>query len=502
MSRRLPLQQLLRALSRAGPGGGTMPIPVAWVAADAGGPLGGCRTASQHQQHQQHQWLLSRGFASRGPSFLDPQGRRAVKQKRQAKQRQRLLREMKGGSSVVAVGGAGDAAAAAAAAAATTTAPPPRRAAGAAPATAGDAQGAAAPAASPAGSGGAGAPAGSAPAAPGPRAAASPAANPAAPLDDDDDDAAAGGGGPVPLEMQRERSSWLPGWMRGILPERMGGGGGFGGGGRARRRRQQQQEQQEPGAAAADGGADAAAAAAAAAEDGDDDGRYANLEKYRDLGLEAFLQHQAEQSDDAPPPPKPAPPRGVPPLSPLRHAHQAAESRRVLHYRARHHVRIVEALREPERALVEADPRASASRPRLLRSVSARTGYSPGQVADCLRAYEALRFRVNALCDWRAAGRRMPRTQSELSGVVERARRARETQDLAVLLAERRTPGPACPLRPGHLSALGGRRRAVCPQTGLPFRECCGALEGGEAGLGGGGGGGRQRARAAAAAAR
>jgi hypothetical protein len=242
-------------------------------------------------------------------------------------------------------------------------------------------------------------------------------------------------------------------------------------GGASRRRKQQQQRQ-----GAGDDQSAAATTTPASDESGDDaDARYANLEKYRDLNLEAFLQHQAEQSDDAPPPPRSPPDRRVPPLSPLRRAYQAEESRRVLYYRARHHVRIVEALRDDERAAVEADPRRAMRRERLLRSVAARTGYSPGQVGDCLQAYEALRFRVNSLCDWRRSGRRMPRTQAELTAVVDAAKRDRDGQDLAVLLAERRTPGDRCPLRKGLLSALGGRR-AVCPQTRLPYGECCGAL--------------------------
>lgn len=288
--------------------------------------------------------------------------------------------------------------------------------------------------------------------------------------------------------MQREQSSWLPGWMRSIMPESLGGGfGGSGGGRSSRSRRRQQQE-----AATAGQQNDSNAPATAANNNDDDDGRYANLEKYRDLNLEAFLQHQGEQSDDAPPPPRPPPDRRVPQHSPLRRAYQSDESRRVLYYRARHHVRIVEALREDERAIIEADPRGAIRRERLLRSVAARTGYSPGQVADCLQAYESLRFRVNALCDWRAAGRRMPSKQAELTAVVEAARRERDDQDLAVLLAERRTPGERCPLKPGHLSALGGRRRAVCPQTRLPYGECCGALEG----VGGGADGSGKQQRA------
>ena len=323
-----------------------------------------------------------------------------------------------------------------------------------------------------------------------PQAAAAPDATPAAAAaaTTTSDDAAHDDDGPgeTPLEMQRERSSWLPGWMRGILPEALGGGGVGGSGGGRRRRRQQ--------TADASSSADAPSTSS---NPEDDDARYANLEKYRDLNLEAFLQHQAEQSDDAPPPPRPPPGRRVPPLSPLRRAHQSDESRRVLYYRARHHVRIVEALRDDERARVEADPRSAARAERLLRSVSARTGYSPGQVADCLRAYESLRFRVNALCDWRAAGRRMPSTQAELAAVVEAAKRARDGQDLQVLLAERRTPGESCPLRRGQLSALGGRR-AVCPQTRLPYAECCGALEAEER-MGRGGSSARTRAAAVVA---
>jgi hypothetical protein len=358
--------------------------------------------------------------------------------------------ELKGGSSVVAVGGRSDPSVAAAAvtagAGAAGAGPASQAAAAAAGATTAPAIDPAAPAR---GAGGAA-----------PVASAAPAADDAA----DDDD---GSGPGTPLEMQRERSSWLPGWMRGLLPEGLGGGGGSGGGGGGGRRRQQRQQQPS---------ADANSTSTAA-DDDSEDARYANLEKYRDLSLEAFLQHQAEQSDDAPPPPRPTPNRRVPPLSPVRRAYQSDESRRVLYYRARHHVRIVEALRDDERARVEADPRSAAAAERLLRSVSARTGYSPGQVADCLRAYESLRFRVNALCDWRAAGRRMPSTQAELAAVVDAAKRQRDGVDLQVLLAERRTPGEGkCPLRRGQLSALGGRR-AVCPQTRLPYGECCGALE-------------------------
>lgn len=287
--------------------------------------------------------------------------------------------------------------------------------------------------------------------------------------------------------MQRERSSWLPGWMRNIMPESLGGLG-------SPRRRPPPPTSRD--GAQAGGAGDQQAAATTADSSNNDDG-FADMEKYRDLNLEAFLQHQAEQSGDAPPPPRPLPDRRVPPQSPLRRRHQAGESRRVLYYRARHHVRIVEALRDDERALVEADPRRAARRDRLLRSVAARTGYSPGQVGDCLQAYESLRFRVNALCDWRAAGRRMPRTQAEMTAVVDAARRARDGQDLAVLLAERRTPGERCPLKRGHLSALGGRG-AVCPQTRLPYGECCGALEGVGVGAGNGGGGAAAVGRAAA----
>jgi len=476
------LQQLLRAvaLAQARGGGGTTLVAPAAVAATSGGCGPARLWGDLEQDHQQQH---ERSFATRGPSFLDPQGRRAMKHKRQAQQRQRLLREMKGGSSVVAVGGTGDAAAAAAAAPGRRQGVEPSStgaAAGAGAAAGGAAEGAAAASAS---GGGDGASASESTAAPG---AAAAAAAPrgqgrpggvgaaAAAADDgaDDDD---GGGGPgTPLEMQRERSSWLPGWMRDMMPE---GLGGLAGG--SRRRKQQQQQQ---GVAAGGDPPSAAAAAAAPTTDGggedDADARYANLEKYRDLNLEAFLQHQGEQSDDAPPPPRPPPHRSVPPLSPLRRAYQAEESRRVLYYRARHHVRIVEALRDDERAAVEADPRRAARRERLLRSVAARTGYSPGQVGDCLQAYEALRFRVNSLCDWRASGRRMPRTQGELTAVVDAAKRDRDGQDLAVLLAERRTPGERCPLRRGVLSAMGGRR-AVCPQTRLPYAECCGALEAG-----------------------
>lgn len=99
-----PLQRLLlRALARAGgaAGGGTTPIPVVAAAAGAHGlAIGPARaTGWREQQKQQPSSLLlpllsSRGFASRGPSFLDQQARRAMKQKRQVKQRQRLLREL------------------------------------------------------------------------------------------------------------------------------------------------------------------------------------------------------------------------------------------------------------------------------------------------------------------------------------------------------------------------------------------------------------------------
>jgi hypothetical protein len=98
MLRHPPLQRLLlRALARSGAAtGGTSSIPVAVASAEARGPFPGALLGWK-EEHQASSFspLLQqqRGFASRGPSFLDPQGRRAMKQKRQAKQRQRLLRE-------------------------------------------------------------------------------------------------------------------------------------------------------------------------------------------------------------------------------------------------------------------------------------------------------------------------------------------------------------------------------------------------------------------------
>jgi hypothetical protein len=91
---------LLRALAQARSGtGGTAAIPTMFGSVVVG-PQGsrpafpGFLEEQQHQQQQQPQWWHPRAaFASRAPSFLDPQGRQAMKQKRQAKQRQRLLRE-------------------------------------------------------------------------------------------------------------------------------------------------------------------------------------------------------------------------------------------------------------------------------------------------------------------------------------------------------------------------------------------------------------------------
>jgi hypothetical protein len=99
MLRHPPLQRLLlRALARgSSAAGGTSSIPIALASAETRGPVAGAlgrwneeelSSSTLLQQQQQ------RGFASRAPSFLDPQGRRAMKQKRQAKQRQRLLREL------------------------------------------------------------------------------------------------------------------------------------------------------------------------------------------------------------------------------------------------------------------------------------------------------------------------------------------------------------------------------------------------------------------------
>lgn len=98
---------LLRALAQArsssagGGTGGTLAIPamtgsLVVAATQRAGPpwlpfeqeqrQGGVGVGPQHH-HQ------SAAFASRTPNFLDPQGRRAMKQKRAAQQRQRLLRE-------------------------------------------------------------------------------------------------------------------------------------------------------------------------------------------------------------------------------------------------------------------------------------------------------------------------------------------------------------------------------------------------------------------------
>lgn len=103
MLRHPPLQlQLLRAMARARGAGGTTPIPSSLAAAEVGARTGGAGREQQQRHQQEHQpscsspphlLLLSHGFASRGPSFLEPQARRAMKQKRHAQQRQRLLRE-------------------------------------------------------------------------------------------------------------------------------------------------------------------------------------------------------------------------------------------------------------------------------------------------------------------------------------------------------------------------------------------------------------------------
>lgn len=101
---RHPQLQLLRALAHArGAAGGTCTLPTGLAS-------GVQRTwplvppsegnSSGHQQQQgppcssPSSSSARAAFATRAPSFLDPQGRRAMKQKRQAQQRQRLLREL------------------------------------------------------------------------------------------------------------------------------------------------------------------------------------------------------------------------------------------------------------------------------------------------------------------------------------------------------------------------------------------------------------------------
>ncbi|KAI8467163.1 MAG: hypothetical protein J3K34DRAFT_460550 [Monoraphidium minutum] len=287
-----------------------------------------------------------------------------------------------------------------------------------------------------------------------------------------------GGGGAAAAEKSEggggAYKGWLSGILRGILP-------GMGSSKPAPPRRASPLMQSAPTALSGrerDLAAQAAAAAAAqeaalnersaaqhaarkaAAKNDSAPDPWEDITLMRNMTLDEYLQQVRQwKGEDAPPRPEPPQRRGI-------------DSKRVVYLRWQQHEIIIQSMSDGEGALIRLDPSAAAANTALLAALSARTGYSFGEVRDVVTCYKEMRDRIDALAAWRDSGRPLPdmSDQDGKTKIIEDVKQERHQADLDVLLARRDRAN--CPVKP-YVRMLG--RRAECPNTKLPYMHCCGA---------------------------
>lgn len=213
------------------------------------------------------------------------------------------------------------------------------------------------------------------------------------------------------------------------------------------------------------------------ADDGDapaapDDG-WERLEDYKDLSMDDYAAsiRNDPKSDDFEAPPRP--------MTPLRGARayygQAFDHARVMYSRYEIQNSIISILPQEDKLRVKLNPTIYRDQA-VLHELADKCGYSVDAVRDVIVTFHKRRRGLQLMYKHRQAGGKLPPSNDDaaVEACLRRLRLQDDQDKLRRLLVER--DAESCSLKRSESFAtnIKAHMKRICPQTQLPYRECCG----------------------------